>query len=158
VRRTRLVTAVAGLALAGGCAAGPPSDYLRPQGDGATGQVGDVVVTNALLDAGAGATGLHATIVNQGGTPDRLLAVASPVAGGGEAVGDPTVPARGALSTGYAASATPPPGTAPVTLRLTGLTEAVRPGRTYPVDLTFARAGVLRLDVPVAGPDDPAPS
>jgi len=44
------------------------------------------------------------------------------------------------------------PGSTPVGLRLTGLTTDVRAGLTYPVDLTFVRAGVLRLQLPVADP------
>ena len=78
------VAAVVRLALVAGCAAGPPSEYLRPQGDGVTGRVGDLVVTNALLDGGetgevppGGTAVVRATIVNEGDVPDRLLAVAS---------------------------------------------------------------------------------
>ena len=152
------LAALAGLALVAGCAAGPPSDFLRPQGDGVTGRVGDLVVTNTLLRGGAlGAADVQSTIVNEGDTPDQLLAVASPIAARGEVIGDPTVPARGALSTGYASSAVPPLGTAPITLRLTDLTDTVRLGLTYTVDLTFARAGTLRMQVPVTGADDPVP-
>jgi hypothetical protein len=149
------------LALVAGCAAGPPSEYLRPQGDGVTGRVGDLVVTNALLDGGetgevppGGTAVVRATIVNEGDMPDRLLAVASRIASAGGIVGDPAIPARGVLSTGYAAGRDRPPATPTVTLQLTGLTTAVRPGPTYPVDLTFARAGTVRLEVPVADPAD----
>jgi copper(I)-binding protein len=36
---------------------------------------------------------------------------------------------------------------------LTGLTEEIQAGRSYPVVLTFERAGEVRFDVPVANPD-----
>jgi hypothetical protein len=151
VSRAGVVALALGLTLAAGCAAGPPPEYLRPQGDGVTGRVGAVVVTNALLAGGEGGTAeVRAVIVNEGDAPDRLVTVTSPVAVGGTVDGDPALPARGAVSTGYPPDP-PPPRTGVVTLRLTGLTTAVRPGLTYPVDLTFARAGALRLEVPVVG-------
>jgi hypothetical protein len=153
------LTALAGLALAAGCAAGPPSEYLRPQGDGVTGRIGDLVVTNVLLDGGetgdippGGTATVRATIVNEGDVPDRLLAIASPMAAAGVIVGDSAVPARGVVSTGYGSDRPPLPGTPTVTLQLSGLVLAVQPGPTYPVDLTFAGAGTIRLELPVVDP------
>jgi copper(I)-binding protein len=113
-----------------------------------------VVVTDVLLGGGSQDTAdVRATIVNEGDAPDRLLTIASPVAAGGQIAGDSALAARQALTTGYPPDP-PPSGTARVTLRLTGLSSTVRPGLTYPVDLTFARAGTLRLNVPVARPVD----
>jgi hypothetical protein len=151
-----LLTTLTGLVLAAGCAAGPPSDYLRPQGEGVTGRIGDLVVTNVLLDGGeagdispGGTATVRATIVNEGAVPDRLLTIASPIATGGVIVGDSAVPARGVVSTGYISDRPPLPGTPTVTLQLSGLVTAVQPGPTYPVDLTFAHAGTIRLELPV---------
>ena len=45
------------------------------------------------------------------------------------------------------------PRTSVVSITLVGLREPLHAGRTYPVDLTFERAGVLRLAVPVENPD-----
>jgi len=158
------LTALTGLVLAAGCAAGPPSEYLRPQGDGVTGRIGDLVVTNVLLDGGeagdippGGTATVRATIVNEGDVPDRLLAISSPRAAAGVVVGDSAVPARGVVSTGYISDRPPLPGRPTVTLQLSGLVTAVKPGPTYPVDLTFADAGTIRLELPVVEPVDSPP-
>src|SRR3954454_5059567 len=110
------LTALTGLVLAAGCAAGPPSEYLRPQGDGVTGRIGDLVVTNVLLDGGeagdipsGGTATVRATIVNEGAVPDRLLTIASPLANGGVTVLDSAVPARGVVSAGYLSGRPPLP-------------------------------------------------
>lgn len=41
---------------------------------------------------------------------------------------------------------------------LTGLREQIRPGLTYVLVLTFERAGEIRLELPVANPDQPRPA
>jgi periplasmic copper chaperone A len=156
------------LLLAAACGTGStPAQYFDPQGDGATGRAGAIVVTDALVvhtgpveatvvyPPGATAA-LAATIVNEGDTPDRLVSVGSPVAGGGAVLGDAALPARHALTTGAVpGAAVTLPATSPVGLQLTALRTAVHPGLTYPVDFTFARAGTVRLDLPVADPDVP---
>lgn len=168
----RLVVALlALLALACGCGQPPPAEYLDPQGAGATGRVGTIVVTDALLTyqgqveastvypPGASVP-LRATLINEGEVPDRLISVSSPIAGGGQIVGDPMLPAHDALTTdpaqpGVAADLPPIKS---VELRLTALNAAVRAGLSYPVEFTFAQAGTLRLELPVANPDVPRAS
>lgn len=61
------------------------------------------------------------------------------------------------------AAAQPTPAAAPgaelqAQIVLTGLREQVRPGLTYVVVLTFERAGEIRLELPVANPDQPRPA
>jgi copper(I)-binding protein len=71
-------------------------------------------------------------------------------------------PAPGAPPTAPPAAAPPTTVTPPpvdegepggATIVLTGLREEIQAGRTYPLVLTFERAGDVRFDVPVANPD-----
>jgi copper(I)-binding protein len=160
--RGRPAAALVVLALAGCGTGATPAQYFDPQGPGATGRVGAVVVTNALLGAGGPGAALtvHATIVNEGTAPDRLVSLASPIAAGGEVVGDPALAPGQALTTAPAepGAAADLPASAPVELRLTGPVSGVRAGLTYPVDFTFALAGTVRLALPVADPPGPRPA
>lgn len=154
--------------LLGGCTLGPPPDYLRAQGAGAAGRVGDIAVVDALVaydgpieasevyEPGATAR-LQATIVNEGEVPDRLVSISSPVAGGAEIVGDPTLLPQETLAAGYRElpAAVTLPGTTPIELLLTDLLEPIESGLLYPVVFTFARSGELRLELPVGNPDEP---
>jgi copper(I)-binding protein len=160
MRRRVAVPILAALVLAAGCGTGAtPAQYFDPQGPGATGRVGDVVVTDAQLgdDGPDTALTVQATIVNEGRTPDRLTSVSSPTGGAARIVGDPALPPGGALVTGSAqpAAAADLPGPTPVGLTLGTPADPVRAGLTYPVDFTFAAAGTVRLQVPVADPDTP---
>jgi hypothetical protein len=151
-----------------GCAAGGPPPYLKAQGGGADGRIGQIAVTDALFaypgpvpapvvyQPGAAAN-LEVTVINEGAQPDRLVSVSSPVAGGGEIVGDASLPAQHALTTGYPGqpAGVTLPGTTAIQVRLTGLTAEIRAGRTYPVVFAFDRAGAIRLDLPVDNPDQP---
>jgi copper(I)-binding protein len=104
--------------------------------------------------------------------PAPLPAEGAPAAAPGEAqaTGAPAAPAAptaAAAPTATPAPGTPPPatpepvaaapapegGTGTGSIVLTGLREDVRPGLTYPLVLTFERAGELRFDVPVANPE-----
>lgn len=152
------------LGLLAGCASEKAPRFLEPQGSGVTGRAGDVVVQDAQLRYDGpidgpvvyrpGATArLRATIVNTGQVPDRLVSVRSPVAAGGKITGDAALPPGRSVSAGQDRSAAS--GTSELDLALTDLRTAVSAGRTYPVVLTFARAGELRLDLPVANPHVP---
>jgi hypothetical protein len=156
--RARLAVALLA-ALVTACGTGAtPAQYFDPQGPGATGRTGDVVVTGAQLDyADPGTPVVRATIVNEGAGPDRLVSVCGPVVGSAGIVGDPALPAGHALVTGPAQPgvAVDLPGTTRVELRLSSPAGAVRPGLTYPVDFGFTAAGTVRLDLPVADPDTP---
>lgn len=120
---------------------------------------------------------LRMTIVNAGTGPDRLVSVTSPVATsvqvsgvtaipGGQALvveGEPAPAAEPAEEQGESDSSTttPPVPTASETpadgtqVVLTGLREDIRAGLTYPLVLTFERAGQIRVDVPVGNPSTP---
>lgn len=137
---------------------------------------------DAVYPAGADAP-LHMTIVNAGTEVDRLVAASSPVASSVQVSGVLRIPggqtlaiegAPAPLPTPLPAGATPAPspaGTPATTLPtpaappaeeaeagvgnivLTGLREDIQAGRSYPLVLTFERAGDVRFDVPVANPD-----
>lgn len=137
---------------------------------------------DAVYPAGADAP-LHMTIVNAGTEVDRLVAASSPVASSVQVSGVLRIPggqtlaiegAPAPLPTPLPAGATPapPPAGTPATMLptpaappaeeaeagvgnivLTGLREDIQAGRSYPLVLTFERAGDVRFDVPVANPD-----
>lgn len=137
---------------------------------------------DAVYPAGADAP-LHMTIVNAGTEVDRLVAASSPVASSVQVSGVLRIPggqtlaiegAPAPLPTPLPAGATPapPPAGTPATtlptpaappaeeaeagvgnIVLTGLREDIQAGRSYPLVLTFERAGDVRFDVPVANPD-----
>lgn len=176
-----LITSLLGLGLGlglglTGCAGGQAGYPNVPVSGGSEGRVGDITVTDAMFDyqgpieAGMvyrpdDTVDLKVTIVNGGDTPDRLVSVSSPIAGGGiikSAQGGATDGA--AMILGHhtlAAGDTKPvaaitvPDTTFIDLRLTGLKSEIRAGLTYPVVFTFARAGQLRLQLRVDNPDEP---
>lgn len=99
----------------------------------------------------------------------------STAAGSSGAVTTPTVPPSAAQAAPSAAPGPPtaaptttpaaaPSGTAPsgtaspsedASIVLTGLTDDIRAGVSYPVTLVFERAGQLTLDMPVDNPEEP---
>jgi hypothetical protein len=173
----RIWLGIATLALAtvlSGCGAGQQTQTANqvPASGGAAGSVGSIQVRDAHFQwngpVPAGAVyrpgddaPLQVTIVNNatsilpdGFTPDRLVAVSSPVATSGRIVGDARIPDGQVLTAGYdqPLAAVVLPGTREVEITLVGLTEPVRAGVSYPVVFTFERAGDLRVDVPVENP------
>lgn len=135
--------------------------------------------TAAIHPAGGDAA-LQLSIVNFGATTDKLVGASSPVArtvtidgnptisegrslivdgGGANAAAAPTVtaaPAGGPATP--VADAIPTPdaqGDTSAQMVLTGLTQDIRSGLTYPVIFTFERAGVVTVQVPVANPTTP---
>lgn len=88
-------------------------------------------------------------------------AATTPTVAPSAAVADPAAaPAPPAAAPTTAPAATPAPsGTAPpsedASIVLTGLTDDIRAGVSYPVTLVFERAGELTLDVPVDNPEEP---
>lgn len=102
---------------------------------------------------------LQLTILNTGREAERLVAVRSPVATSFRIDGDATIPGGQELVAGYdepVASITLP-GETEVGIALVGLTEPIRSGLTYPVELVFERAGVLLMTVPVEIPSEIPP-
>lgn len=158
-----------------GCGAGQEAQTANQvtASGGAAGQVGSIQVRDAhiawvgpvpgdtVYEPGDDAA-LQVTIVNDATTTvddalaaDTLVAVSSPIAGSGRIVGDARIPNGQVLTAGYdqpIASITVP-GARAVDIILVGLSEPVRAGLTYPVVFTFARAGELRLQVPVENPE-----
>ncbi|GAA1839642.1 hypothetical protein GCM10009836_18520 [Pseudonocardia ailaonensis] len=158
--------AVAALALAG-CGAGQiaqTSLQVSAVG-GANGTTGFVAVRNAEIAFPAGVTNSGAayrtggtapvamTIVNTGNTSDRLLSASSP-AGSVTVTGEQNLSPQLSLVSGDQGS-TSVPGTKRFTIEITGLREDVLSGRTYPLTLTFANAGNVQVDLPVALPSTP---
>jgi copper(I)-binding protein len=155
----------AALALAG-CSAGTvtQTDTIVSQAAGAFGQVGAISLRDVSLDPGPVETvpsgaeiALRGTIVNEGGTPDRLVSVTSPYATGVRQEGTPVIPNNNAIRVVGANPA--PVGPANLDTRqsgsvrvvLTGVTQQLRPGPTYAVTFTFERAGTVTLPVIVVG-------
>jgi copper(I)-binding protein len=162
----RLVTLLAAgllpLALTA-CGSGKsPETYLeRPTVDAARASMGDLAVRNVKVappvgDAAELAVGEDATvtmsIVNVGEAPDRLTGVSTDAATtvelldkSGTAVDRVDIPGLGAVNGND------------FTVRLGGLTQALRPGQHIPLTISFVRAGRRTLDVPVAVYTSPAP-
>jgi hypothetical protein len=151
-----------------GCSAGAVTQTSSQASavNGATGQVGNLLVRNATIDfppntapnAGAayqpgGAAPLSLTLVNNGAAADKLLAVSSPVAGAGQVTGDATIPAGSTVSVGNnVGTDSQALAGRTIAIKLTGLVGPVRAGLTYPVVLRFQNAGVLSVNLPVGEP------
>jgi copper(I)-binding protein len=121
----------------------------RASADATNAAVGAIALRNVRLlppDGGTYDAGEDAeadlTLVNDGGDADRLVSVTSPsarsveVLEGGEVVDGVDLPRLG--TTGGM-----------VGLRLTGLTDDLRPGRFVPMVFTFERNGEVTVQVPV---------
>jgi len=156
------------LALLAGCGRARGNEVSFQPSGSSEGRVGDIVLTDALfefrgpIEAPAvyrpgESVSVQATIINEGAAADRLVAVSSPVAGGGVIDGDAALPSRHTLTAGYSrpVATISLPDTTSVDLRLTDLKMPIRAGLTYPVVFTFARAGELRLQLRVDNPDTP---
>jgi hypothetical protein len=157
-----------------GCGAGQIAQTVEVTATGGVGgQIGSIVVRDvqitydrpvpgdAVYQPGQSAP-LQLTIINDATVtvdddraPDRLIAVSSPIATAGRITGDASIPDGHVLTAGYnePVSSIVLPQTTAVDITLEGLTEPIRAGLTYPVVLTFERAGELRLEVPVENPD-----
>lgn len=151
-----------------GCGAGAISQTASQASavNGASGQVGNLLVRNATIDfpanaaptAGAvyqpgGAAPLSLTLVNNGASADKLVAVSSPVAGVCQITGDATVPAGSTVSVGNnVGTDSQALAGRTIAIKLTGLVGPVRAGLTYPVVLRFQNAGTLSVDLPVGEP------
>ncbi len=132
-------------------------------------------VEGGAVYASGGSAPLRMTIVNEGAEEDRLVAASSPLAQSVEVTGEAVIPAgRSLVVEGEAVEAAPstsaaPPTTTPapaapttsaapaegVGIVLTGLREDVRAGISYPVVLTFEKAGEVTVEIPVDTTDEP---
>lgn len=158
--------AVAALLLSG-CGAGQLTGTSTQRGSagGASATVGDIAVRDAEIQFGTGVVAavvhpagssapLEMRIVNVGGTADRLLSASSPFAAAVEISGVTDIPGGQALVVGGTPTAAAP-STRAAQITMTGLVNDIRSGLTYPVVLTFQKAGPIRLDLPVANPAIP---
>jgi copper(I)-binding protein len=179
---------IGALALAG-CGSGQitQTDTQVAAVNGAQANVGDIAIREAQFeytatkDASAyprgGNAPLEMSIINSGGTADRLVSASSPVAGSVRVSGVTTIPAGGTLLVeGEPAAAAAPPSesagpsdsAAPTSealapdeeptgasIVLIGVNQEVRPGLNYPVTLTFQKAGTVTVEVPVDNPTTP---
>ncbi|MGE0297942.1 copper chaperone PCu(A)C [Pseudonocardia sp.] len=160
------IAAAAAALLLAGCGAGQLTG-TSTQGSssgGANGSAGNILVRDAEIEFGtaapaavvfpAGASApLMMHIVNQGYAADTLVSASSPIASSVQVGGATELPGGQALLVGTAPELLP--GTQATQLTLVGLTEPVRAGLTYPVELTFRDAGRISLNVPVANPATP---
>jgi periplasmic copper chaperone A len=160
-----------GLLALTGCGAGAVSQTASQASavNGGTGQAGTVVMRDVVFEFPepfvpdptdgsviykiGGAAPMAATLVNTGGNTDRLLAVSSPIAAAGQVVGDGTLPAGSSVTIGNNTGA-PSDALAlrTIGIRLTGLSQPIRAGLTYPVTLRFEKAGAMTLRVPLGYP------
>jgi copper(I)-binding protein len=155
--------------LLAGCGFAQVTEETLPMPPGAEGQVGDILVRHALFPYERPVPGdsvyqpgdtvaVQAFILNEGTGTDRLVSVSSPIAADGAVLGTNTIRGNHALTAGTtepALAANTLRDTTPILLQLTDLNTPIRAGLTYPVVFTFARAGTLRLELPVATPDVP---
>lgn len=166
--RHAAVAAMAATLLAG-CGAGQVAQTAeQASSSGAAGEVGTLQIRDAVITYAGPVPGdsvylpgqdapLQMTIVNNATTrvddppADHLVGVSSPIATSGRITGDARIVDGQMLTAGYdePLSSVTPPGTTAVEIVLVGLTEPVRAGLSYPVDLRFDRAGTVRLELPV---------
>lgn len=182
MRPVRLVTPalviIVSLLAATGCSAGQVAQTATQviTQEGANAERGGVAVRGALIPTplrGAYKTGeqapLYLAIATEEGAGDTLVTVTSEAAAS-------VVLIRSPFDAAGSAAATPTPsagsgGTELVIgsgtlilltqgmsyLQLQALTDDLTPGDTVSVTFSFARAGEITLDVPVATPDTPGP-
>jgi copper(I)-binding protein len=171
-----VIGAMIGAVALAGCGAGQvtqTSTQITAPG-GMQAGVGMIAVRDAKIEFGEAIEGgdvyerggdapLQMRIANTGLEADRLVSATSPVASGVEISGNREVPGGQVLlvdgdaptATAQPASDGEPGAQHEAHIVLTGLREDVLAGLTYPVVLTFARAGEVRMNVPVANPSVP---
>ena len=139
----------------------PQTYQERPTVDAANASMGDLEVRNVHVQAPVGsaeelAAGEDATvtmsIVNVGEAGDRLTEVASKAATSVEILDESGEPTDRVDIDGLGAV-----GDQDFSIRLVGLTQALRPGRHIDLTLAVLRAGRRTLTVPVAVYTEPAP-
>jgi periplasmic copper chaperone A len=152
---------VGALALAG-CGAGQQAQTSQQVAavGGASGTAGQVAIRNAeiaypgtLADGPAHEAGGNAvvemTIVNGAATADRIQSITSTV-GPVQVIGDAALEPQLAVVSGNLGDPAALPGTKKITVEITGLTQDILSGRTYPLTFRFQNGGTTTVDVPVA--------
>lgn len=149
-----IIAAALGLVLAvSGCAAGQISQTAQQVAaiDGANASVGQLSVLNVLLETpaaanyGPGSTiPVSLVISNHGTQGDTLTGVSSPAAGAVKiGAGKIALPQQFNVQVNSAADNT---------ISLEGITRPVCFGQSIPLTFTFAQAGSLTVQVPIANP------
>jgi periplasmic copper chaperone A len=137
-----------------GCAAGKVSQTADQVSsvDGGVGNVGSIGIRNALLAtpaAGSYPKGADAPVLlwltNSGLSSDTLSSVSSTAATSVEIGGKAVLQPQSGMEIGT--------GT-PVTLTIKGLTDGMVFGKSIPVTFSFATAGQVTVNVPIAIPAD----
>lgn len=156
LRPARWAAAVlAPVLLLGGCAAGQEAETAEETPDvaGTDGTVGAVSLDDVFLEAaGSAAAGtsvpLRGALTNDAEQADRLVSVSTPAAGSVQLLDESGAPSADGieLPAGGQVDAT----TGAVRMQLEDLSAALGPADTARVTFTFATAGEVALDVPVA--------
>jgi copper(I)-binding protein len=146
-RRLACLVVLAALPLTA-CAAGYQAETSRERTSltSVSSAIGDLTLTNMFFWGPVqqgGRIPLYLSIFNAVGRTDQLVAISSPGASGGIVPTNNTIPAGGTLVFNRGNPDAP---------KLTGLKRNALVAQTITVTLTFARAGVLVVQVPVEGP------
>jgi len=127
--------------------------------------------SNASVYPTGGNAPLRMSIVNSAGTDDKLVSATSPVARSVRITGNavvssgrvllvegapaPAAAAPTSAARSSASAAAPADEASGAQIVLVGVNQEIRPGLTYPVTLTFQKAGVVTVQVPVGNPTAP---
>jgi copper(I)-binding protein len=159
---------IGALALAG-CGAGQIAQTADQTAavSGSSVTVGDIAVRNAEIEFPIGAqqggtvyqaggtAPVSMTVANVSDVADRLVSASSPVAGAVTILGDTALPGQHILAVGTPKGTPVLPNANEVQLALTGLNQGIAPGLTYPLVLTFERAGTVTVELPVGYAETP---
>lgn len=168
----RILLLCAAALLLSACGAGQIAQTAQdvPSVEGANVTRGGVAIRNAEVatpPSGSYASGsdapMYAVIVTDDKTSDSLVKVSTTAATSVTVVGGTPAPSPSASAAASSLDVRLAPATLVAFtdggkyLQLQGLTRALTPGTTIPVIFSFARAGDVRFDVPVATPSSPGP-
>ncbi len=148
------------LLAAAGCGAGrvAQTNVEYPVSDGVRADLGPLQIRDAYVEtpsgvsfAPGGVAALYMSVSNTGSDDDTLTSVSSDAADSVGLVGPTTAPG-GSTSVVVPAGALVSFGPEGLHLELLGLHGQLFPGQSVPVTLSFDRAGITTLDVPVDTP------
>lgn len=156
LRPARVVAAVLAPVLAlGACDAGQEAETAQQTPDvaGVDGTVGSVSLDDVFLEAGStvqagGSVPLRGALTNDAEQADRLVGVSTPAAGSVQLLDESGAPSTDGIELPAGGQVDATAGAA--RMQLEDLTEPVGPTDTVRVTFTFATAGEVELDVPVA--------
>jgi copper(I)-binding protein len=166
-----LAVALLSVVLAAGCFA-RSQPVLQSGTQGTNDQIGEILIRNMYVVPPAGdiyrpgeSAVARFELYNRSNRPEALGSVASSAATevrirwDRDCDGDAEVVSRLPILPEGTVPAVPEAreGSTPYHLEIVGLTEVVRPGTTFPVDLTFERAGGITVNALVQVPEGYAP-